>query len=201
MIKQIRPNFPNLIVSHHIMFREEIISELKSNYQDFTGYLLSLEENEFMYAAVGKWTAGQQMEHLIRSIKPLNTALKLPSFLLKIIFGKSNRPSKDFDSLVARYKSKLVAGGQASGRFLPAPVDFARRTMLARNLFQLVERLCLIIRSYNEDQLDRLILPHPLLGKVTIREMLYFTIYHAEHHKNNTARNLEIYHLLTPSIH
>jgi hypothetical protein len=183
------------------MFREEIIIELKSNYQDFTGYLLSLEENEFMYAAVGKWTAGQQMEHLIRSIQPLNKALRLPRFLLKLIFGKANRPSKDFDSLVAKYKTKLVAGGQASGRFLPASVDFSSRTVLAGKLSQLVESLCLIIRSYSEDQLDQLIMPHPLLGKLTIREMLYFTIYHAEHHKNNTSRNLEIYHLLTPSIH
>jgi len=26
------------------------------------------------------------------------------------------------------------------------------------------------------------LLPHPLLGKVTVREMLYFTIHHVQHH-------------------
>jgi len=34
----------------------------------------------------------------------------------------------------------------------------------------------------DEDDLDRVMLPHPLLGKLTLREMLFFTIYHVEHH-------------------
>ena len=34
----------------------------------------------------------------------------------------------------------------------------------------------------SEHKLDRCILPHPLLGKLTLREMIYFTIYHMEHH-------------------
>ena len=31
--------------------------------------------------------------------------------------------------------------------------------------------------------LDKYQLPHPLLGKITVREMLYFTIYHTQHHR------------------
>jgi hypothetical protein len=38
------------------------------------------------------------------------------------------------------------------------------------------------LKKYSEASLDELILPHPLLGKLTLREMLYFTIYHAGHH-------------------
>ena len=38
-----------------------------------------------------------------------------------------------------------------------------------------------IIKNEIKD-LDVYILPHPLLGKVTLREMLYFTIHHNEHH-------------------
>jgi hypothetical protein len=34
------------------------------------------------------------------------------------------------------------------------------------------------------------VLPHPLLGKLTIREMLYFTVYHGEHHRLHTEQNL-----------
>jgi hypothetical protein len=36
-----------------------------------------------------------------------------------------------------------------------------------------------------------LILPHPLLGKITIREMLYFTAYHVQHHENIIKRDLK----------
>ena len=33
-----------------------------------------------------------------------------------------------------------------------------------------------------EKELDQYMLPHPILGKVTYREMLYFTMYHVNHH-------------------
>jgi len=38
------------------------------------------------------------------------------------------------------------------------------------------------IKNYNEANLDKYIIPHPLLGKLTLREMLFFTIHHNEHH-------------------
>ena len=36
--------------------------------------------------------------------------------------------------------------------------------------------------SFEEDDLDKYLIPHPVLGKLTIREMLYFTICHTLHH-------------------
>ena len=36
--------------------------------------------------------------------------------------------------------------------------------------------------KWQENDLDRYQLPHPLLGKLTIREMLYFAIYHNLRH-------------------
>jgi hypothetical protein len=33
-------------------------------------------------------------------------------------------------------------------------------------------------RNWGESELDSYILPHPILGKLTIREMLFFTLYH-----------------------
>jgi hypothetical protein len=38
--------------------------------------------------------------------------------------------------------------------------------------------------KWKDDQLDHYIAPHPLLGKLTLRELCYFTIYHAGHHLN-----------------
>jgi len=46
-----------------------------------------------------------------------------------------------------------------------------------------VQALARRIDRFSETQLDQLILPHPLLGKLTLREMLYFTIYHVQHHQ------------------
>ena len=37
----------------------------------------------------------------------------------------------------------------------------------------------------SEKDLDKYILPHPLLGRMPLREMLFFTIYHTQHHTNS----------------
>jgi hypothetical protein len=38
-----------------------------------------------------------------------------------------------------------------------------------------------------ERALDRHLLPHPLMGLLTIREMLAFTVYHTAHHLRRVA--------------
>ena len=43
--------------------------------------------------------------------------------------------------------------------------------------------------NWSEKDLDKYKLPHPLLGKLTVREMLFFTIYHNEHHLKAMLKN------------
>jgi len=46
------------------------------------------------------------------------------------------------------------------------------------------------LRNWQDENLDEYLLPHPLLGKLTIREMLFFTLYHDQHHVNNVRQLL-----------
>ncbi|MFN2437645.1 MAG: hypothetical protein ABR503_00495 [Chitinophagaceae bacterium] len=62
---------------------------------------------------------------------------------------------------------------------------------MASRIENSVFELCKILNKYSEEEIDRFVLPHPLLGKLTLREMMYFTIYHVEHHHKITIRNLE----------
>jgi hypothetical protein len=43
------------------------------------------------------------------------------------------------------------------------------------------------MHTWSEDDLDNHRLPHPLLGKLTVREMLFFTLYHIQHHMIEAA--------------
>ena len=43
------------------------------------------------------------------------------------------------------------------------------------------------ITRWGERALDRFRLPHPALGQLTVREMLFFTLYHNLHHVLNVA--------------
>jgi len=176
------------------MFREEIIMKLLNNHESFVEYIANLSDEDFLHAAPGKWSAGQQADHIYRSVKPLNLVMGFPKPIMKLVFGKSNRPSKDFDSLIEKYKSKLSSGGRASGRFVPGAVPVEMRKSVSENIMRTVSRLCKKVNRFSEDQLDHYILPHPLLGKITLREMLYFTIYHLVHHKKLIEQSRVIVH-------
>ena len=162
------------------MTRPEIQGLLLDQYHAFIHRLQDMHEVQAHMAAPGKSSPAQQAEHLVKSVRPVTMAFGLPRFVLPLLFGKANRPSRSYDELVLKYKSKLAAGGVAPSPFVPGMATHVRVT--CRRLDKTVRRLSRRMERFSESQLDALILPHPLLGKLTLREMLYFTAYHAQHH-------------------
>ncbi len=171
------------------MVKQELIDKLKVNHTAFTDYINRLTVEEFMLSRNKKWTAGQQLEHIRISVKPVTQALSMPKLGLKAMFGKANRPSKSFEELVAKYKLKLQEGGVATSRFIPEEVTFEQKAQLIKSVNELATKLCKQLLDYSEQDLDELILPHPLLGKLTLREMVYFTMYHVLHHHKSIEEN------------
>jgi len=172
------------------MNKSETLQHLRENHVRFIKLVNGLPDSDFLFSNHGKWTAGQQLEHIIKSVSPVNLALALPGFVLRIAFGKANRPSKTYEVLVEKYHAKLAAGGKSSAPFIPKTVSLQQREKLLAKLQQLVDSLIARADELSEIQLDNRILPHPLLGKLTLREMLYFTIYHVEHHEKQVLMNL-----------
>jgi DinB superfamily len=174
------------------MNKLQIADKLRENHQKFADYISTLSEQDFMFLVNEKWTAGQQLDHILRGVSPVKMALSLPKFVPKILFGKPNRSSISYENLVASYQGKLALGGKASGRFIPPKVSFDKREVLKNKLLKTVTELCKKLDNFSETQLDELILPHPIIGKLTIREMLYFTIYHCDHHHKIVIKNLKL---------
>lgn len=166
-----------------MMKREEIIEVLQANHSSFISRVNALTEADFNYSRNEKWTPGQHLDHIIRSVRPLTLGFMLPKFVFRLLYGKANRPSRTYEALVDRYQEKLKGGYQASGEFIPPPVAFGQRGRLIEKLIGMVNTLCRQAGGFSEKDLDTYILPHPLLGKLTVREMLYFTAYHVLHHQ------------------
>lgn len=164
------------------MNKFELIEAMNENYTRFINYINTLSEPEFMFALAEKWTAGQQLDHLVRSTKPLILAVRLPKFILQLIFGEANRPSKTYDELVENYLNKIREGAKATGNFIPPKVDYDKRLGLQKELQSVILKINKGLKNFTEEELDQCILPHPLLGKITFREMIYFSIYHVDHH-------------------
>lgn len=165
------------------MDKPQLIEELKKSYQLFIQTVEELSPDEFEYAPEGKWAAGQHAEHLLKSVKPVTKGMGYPKILIRQKFGKANRPSKTYDQLVERYREKTDGGGKTTKSYEPDTVTYARKEKVLQALNEAVDKLCAKIEKWDEEHLDAYVFPHPLLGKVTVREMIYFTSYHAEHHR------------------
>lgn len=173
------------------MDREALAQLLQQNYLHVIDQIRNLSDLELLYAPKDKWNALQQLDHLIKSVTPVNMAMGIPKFVLSWRFGIANRPSRSYDALVDRYQIKLQAGGKASGLFVASlQLKSTDKEVLLSKLESLVQKLVRKTVRQSELSLDRYILPHPLLGKLTIREMLYFTAYHASHHGKNIEHGL-----------
>ena len=174
------------------MEKQQIINNIIDNHNTFISKLKSLSDDDFGRKPGNKWSAGQQLDHIIKSVKPVDMALGLPVFVLKMKFGVANRPSRSFEGLVEKYQNALKKNGdfEIPSDFAPAEITIDERDKGFEKLNKLVQKLCKRLVKFSEAELDKYILPHPLIGKVTLREMLHFTAYHALHHERQILENL-----------
>lgn len=173
------------------MEKQVIVQLLHQKYAQFCEKIQSLDEQAFHLHSEGRWSAAQQLDHLIRSVRPVVLGLGLPPFLLKLIFGKAKHASRGYDTLVKAYQEALSNGGKSPKAYEPKTHEatgFQRYG--CERLMQLITGLDQQLENLSEPELDQLQAPHPLLGKLTLRELMYFTIYHAEHHLRSVERVL-----------
>lgn len=171
--------------------KKEITTALKKEYASFIAYQTGLNIDEFLFSYQSKWSAAQQLKHLILSVKPLVLVFGMPTSVIEKNFGLAIAPSSTYDKLVATYVEKLEQGGKAPQRFLPELDTTDEKEALLQTLATLVEKLIKQIEGFTEEELDTLGVPHPLLGTISLREMLFHAIYHAGHHQKLTAYYLK----------
>lgn len=131
-----------------------------------------------------KWTTGQHVIHLIQSANAINKAIWLPGFVLKWQFGVANRASRTYNEVMDRYHEKLAAK-----QGVVAPVS---RNMPVSLLSDKTNRLAELDKAYtktvkymlqfSDKQMDTLIVPHPLMGKMVMREFFMWNAGHIKHH-------------------
>ena len=166
------------------MDKEAIADLIEDKHSTLITWLKNQPEDSWTQGPKGKWTTGQQALHLLQSIKPLNNALSMPKFLLRYKYGKANRPVRDYDAIVKRYQERLedVKGKTFKGsQNMKVPTLSEKEYILSR-LQTEHKKLQYKTKKISDKNLDTLILPHPLMGKMPIREIIMWTGYHVEHH-------------------
>ena len=63
------------------MNKQEITKALKLGHQSFVDYILQLPDEDFLKQLPGKWSAGQQLDHIFRAVRPVTLAFGLHGLL------------------------------------------------------------------------------------------------------------------------
>jgi len=175
------------------MTKTEIITTAENAFAGFSKACNSVDELAFFKRPDEKWSVAENVQHLIISTNTSSLAWYLPKFLVRWIGGTPNRNSRTYDELKNKYYTKLSEGGRASGRFVPKPIEikYGKQKLLANWNKATSKFISTLNKNRSEQDLDNYLVKHPLLGRITLRELGYFTIFHTQHHLNSIQKASE----------
>jgi len=167
-------------------------------HNDAKSYWNAFDTPAFFRPLGDAWSPADNVRHLVKSTRAVATALKLPKIVLRFKFGKPKRPPMTFEEVRDQYESipEKKAGAYAPSSRANTDLDAWRREIMQERA-NVEYRLIDSIRRWSERALDSHQLPHPILGSLTVRDMLFFTLYHQLHHIKGVERRR---HATTPII-
>lgn len=173
--------------------REQLLAAFEAVHRDAADLFASFAAADFFRRPGPEiWSAGENAIHLIRSVKAVADAMKLPKLALRGMFGVAEG-SRSYAEVRDRYLAALADGALATGRYLP-PADAGddperSRARALAGWRRAGDGLVASVGKWSEAALDRYRLPHPILGRISVREMLFFTHYHDLHHMEIVRRS------------
>lgn len=165
---------------------EEIRTRIGDVRDELAAWFTARPVDDLFRRAPGEWAPIDDLRHLVRVNAAVVRGLGYPRALLRVRFGRPAREPWSYPRLAVLYDALLSTGVKSPAPFQPrAGVVADREAYRERVLGQwrsvnaeLLGRLARL----TEQGLDSAALPHPGLGLLTLREMLFFTIHHDLHH-------------------
>lgn len=93
--------------------------------------------------------------------------------------------------MAKNYQNKLSENQERAKKFnqeLKVPTLNERDNLLKKLQIQ-QKKLQHKVKKYTDKNLDTLLIPHPLMGRMTLREIIMWTAHHTEHHTEISEKN------------
>ena len=167
------------------MEKPEITEAISLSYAEVNAWLGQQPLERFEKGPEGKWNTSEHLDHIIKTAQLITKALKYPKFILRYKFGKPNRPVRSRQEIIDRYKERLA--NIPPGTTTPIKIQGyseSQKEMVMDKLEKANLRLIDAINKWPEKKLDQFLLPHPLMGRMIVRELLIWHGYHNIHHLN-----------------
>ncbi|MEM9955549.1 MAG: DinB family protein [Chloroflexota bacterium] len=179
--------------------KSDIITTLQQEADAITQTINTLSDVEFVTGTDERWSAEGYLKHLILSVKPFASGLKLPPEQLAKRFGTTDNGSMSYQTLVDKYEEAMQSGVRAESTPNVVPVNYRfpddvsdERAHLVSTWAEANQRLINALENWSEDALDTHQLPHPAMGMITIREMCFFTVHHNQYHHGDIKTSAQL---------
>lgn len=174
--------------------RAEIVNQYRQLHQRSLLLWQGYDTATFLAPYGSAWSPAEHVRHLTKVMRAMARGLSLGRVKLWIAFGRADGISRSYETIRETYLAQLPS---FSGTNPYAPSASAQITDAEAYRLEIMDRyqqaLNNVLRAtdrWQEAQLDRYRLPHPLLGKLTLREMLFFGLYHNLHHIERVSRRV-----------
>jgi len=165
--------------------QNEIIEQIASIQEGISRDIGCMSDTQFNDGSIEAWSAADYLKHLLLSVKPVAKGMGFPADVLKQQFDCSNRASRPYADVVSAYQKRLDEGVRAEDYDKVVPIFYRfpegttdERAYLLHSWDDSNQRLISAVQQRSEAELDSLQMPHPAIGMITLREMLFFTIFH-----------------------
>ena len=170
------------------MNNTEILNALKAAHTGLWDTALALRSQKM---PEGKWSVEQHVQHINKTMGGMARFLQTDKNVLEQKFGltqNSSRTPEEIDRLFAPFFENQP---KSPANFVPEETEAISLENEISAGQQMIAKAGDGLNSWTEEQLDSQQCPHPLLGNLTLREMLYFSILHAQHHASLITRLLK----------
>ena len=162
--------------------RINLQDRLLADCQQFIDVVSPLSDVAFYTKEGEKWSVADVAQHLYLSARPVARLMLGPREVL-LQWGTPDVAPRTYQQLETTYRDVLATGVKAPATMLPRPEDSQiGKAALLERFVGIYQTLIEAIPGWTEQELDAYCLPHPALGKLSMREMLFFTCLHTQHH-------------------
>jgi DinB superfamily len=171
------------------MTQAELVQALEARQNELRTYFSSIPEDVFLADNSPKWNPAQHLIHLTKSGSRIAQGLQASDQLP----NHETQASRDYETIRDTYLTRL----KLAPAELLAKVGASTQVEPGSSQAQIIEKYLLAgkqlreaAHTWGETELDAKAMPHPVLGTISVREMLEFVVYHDLHHLEGVRKNL-----------
>ncbi len=176
--------------------KSELLEALDTQTREIAAFFRALGPDRFFARPQPGWSPAENVKHLVKANAAIHLGIAVPRAAL-LVFGRGTGVSRRLGDVRDAYFAQLQAGATA-GIYTPLREGAdagdakarARQNQLVGRWENTNARLARALTAWSEEDLDRYRMPHPIMGRVTVREMCLFALLHAVHHVGKVQARL-----------